>query len=171
MRILAIDVGTRNVGWAVGSPDEKPRHGIYQVPSYGKKLGILGADIRAWLTATALAHKPTSIAYEQPIYVPDNNPWTMRKVAGIGFTIEVFGYDNDILVEEMPAPTVRKHFLAPHKVPRESKAIKEAVVARCRQLGWAPTEGFDDDADAMALLDYTLAVKDSPLLRKIGELL
>lgn len=167
MRILAIDVGTRNLGWAVGSPQETPSHGVYEVPAYGKKLGILGADIRAWLTTTCATYKPTGIVYEQPIYVPDNNPWTMRKVAGIGFTIELFSYDTDTPVEEMPAPTVRRHFLG--KVPRHTKEIKEAVIARCRQLGWKPH--MDDDADALALLDYTLAVKDSPLLRKIGELL
>ena len=171
MRILAVDVGTTNLGWGVGSPQEKPRLGIYHVPAYGKKLGILQADIRAWLQATVLAYKPTSIVYEQPIYVPDNNPWTMRKVAVIGGALELFGYDHNLLVEEMPAPTVRKHFLAPHRVPTKSKDIKDAVKARCRQLGWTIDGVLDDDADAAALLDYTLAVKDSPLLRKIGELL
>lgn len=168
MRILAIDVGTVNMGWALGRPGDRPLHGVFNPARTKKNLGLLGADVRAWLQHTKVAYAPTSIVYEQPIYVPDNNPWTMRKIGGIGLVIELFGYDNDIPVEEMPAPTVRRHFLSPHKVPRKTKEIKEAVIARCRQLGWQPQ--MDDDADALALLDYTLSVKDSPLLRKIAAL-
>ena len=52
--------------------------------------------------------------------------------------------------------TVRAYFLALGKTPKKSDAIAAAVLRRCRERGWAPKN--DDEADALAILDYTRAV-------------
>lgn len=169
MKVLAIDIGTVNVGWAYGSPgDRMPAHGVYKPPPTQRNIGWLLADIRAWLTTTCENARITNIVYCSPILVFGNNPWTTRKVDGFATHIELFGYDHDVTVEEEIESRIRKHFLAPHKVPRKSAEIKAAVIARCRALGWTPQ--LDDDADALALLDYTLALKGSRLANKILEL-
>lgn len=169
MRVLAIDVGTVNVGWAHGSPgDRSPSHGVYKVPATQRDIAWLLADIRAWLTTTCENARISNIVYCSPILVFGNNPWTIRKINAIAGQIELFGYDHDVTVEEEIESRIRKHFLAPHKVPRKSAEIKAAVIARCRALGLKPE--LDDDADALALLDYTLALKSSRLAGKILEL-
>lgn len=167
MRVLAVDIGTVNFGWAHGSAGEKPSHGVYNPPSTRKNIGWLLADIRAWLVRMTESHGPTHIVFATPVLVHHNNVWTIRKMNAIAGLLELHAYDYQMTVEEKSESEVRRNFLAPHKVPRTSPAIKAAVVARCRQLGWSPE--MDDDADAMALLDYTLAIKGSRLAR-IGEM-
>ena len=175
MKLLTVDIGTVNVGWAIASPEalQQPTlilHGVYRPPAnVGRNIGWLLVDIRSWLTVTARTHAITNIVYCSPIQVFGNNWWTTRKVVSIAGQIEVTGHDLDILVEEADEPTVRRHFLAPHKVPRKSPEIKAAVMARCAALGINPDT--DDAGDAVAVADYVLSVKNSPLLRKIAELI
>lgn len=161
MRVLAIDVGTRNLGWAFGAPGEDPSNGVYKVPATQRDLGWLLADIRAWLQPALKTAEITHIVYEAPILNPSNNFLTIRKVNAIGALIELVGYDMKLPVEEQLPGKVRKYFLSPHPVPKKSADIKEAVMARCRQLGWSFE--MDDDADALALLDYTMTLKNSRL--------
>jgi Holliday junction resolvasome RuvABC endonuclease subunit len=169
IRLLAIDIGTRNLGWAVMAPGEQPSSGVYHPPVVGRDLGWLLIDIRSWMVPLLKNNGITTISYEGPILNPSNNMMTIRKVFAIGGQLEVIASDADLPIEEELPGKVRKHFLAPHKVPTHTKEIKEAVVARCRQLGWRPE--MDDDADALALGDYTLAMKTSVLAKKIGALL
>lgn len=169
LRVLAIDVGSRNLGWAICSPGQNTSYGTYVAPQTGNDIGLLLADIRGWLSHLLKFRSITDVVFEAPILNPDNDFLIVRKVSAVGGLIELVAYDHNIPVEEkLPGP-IRKHFLAPHKVPKKSKEIKDAVMARCRQLGW-PTK-TSHEADALALADYTLAVKTSVLARKIGELL
>lgn len=160
MRVLAIDVGTRNVGFAHGGPDGPGRAwGTYHPPATGKDIAWLLADVRAWMTTLLSAAEITNVVYCAPILIDNNNWWTIRKVVSLAGQIELGAYDAGLQVEEVDEPKVRKHFLAPYPVPRTSDAIKAAVIARCRQLRW--DVDTDHEADAMAVLDYALALKGS----------
>lgn len=161
MRILAVDVGTANVGWASGSAgDRTPSLGTYNPPATQSNLAWLGADFRAWLTVKLQAGV-THVVFCTPILVHSNNWWTIRKVVSLGYQIELTGYDHSVVVEEAAEPKVRKHFLSPHKVPVKSADIKAAVMARCRALGWSPAN--DHEGDSAALWDYAMALKTSRL--------
>lgn len=166
MRMLAIDVGTRYLGWAVGSPGCPPEWGTHLFDKVGARIGTLMLEVDAWLIpnylhnwrSTGLTH----ILYEAPVLVHSNDFLTIRKVNCVGGHIEYLAgaYQFPHCEEQLPN-VVARHFLGSGNVPRKSDPKKEAMIARCGQLGWHAKTTHE--ADALGLLDYGLALKGSRL--------
>lgn len=169
LRILSIDVGVRNIGWAIMQPGQAPSSGTYIAPPTGRNIGWLMKDIRAWLAPILQNDGITAVVFEAPILAIDNDFLIIRKIGAVGGLIELVTDDAGLPCEEELPGKIRKHFLAPHAVPKHTKEIKEAVMARCRQLGWHVETSHE--GDALALGDYALAMKTSVLAKKIGALL
>lgn len=161
MKILAIDPGTEGFGWAVGSPGQPPFHATYRPIRSHEDLGSFLVDIRTMLWPRLTTSKVDLIVYESPAVVRTNNIMTMRKMFALGGFLEVLGHDHNVEVVEAHPASVRKHFLGRGNTPKASNDIKKAVIARCNQLGWEPET--DHEADALAILDYALAIKGSRL--------
>ena len=78
MRALFCDIGSSNLGWAFGGPDESPSHGCYHPPKTGANLGWLVVDIEAFLIPLIADNCITTIAYESPVLYHDNSLMTLR---------------------------------------------------------------------------------------------
>lgn len=160
--VLALDPGTEGFGWAVGSAGVKPRFGTYEPIKTKDDLATFLIDARTFLYNAVRTNKVSEVVYEGPVVNRMNNVYTLRKMFSLGGLIEVECHDAGLPVFEAAPGTVRKHFLGKGMTPRKSKEIKEAVMARCSQLGWKVKT--DHEADALAILDYTLAIRGSRLL-------
>lgn len=161
--ILALDPGTEGFGWALGSANSKPaRYGTYVPYKTMDDLATFLIDARTFLYQLMVPNRVTEVVYESPVVNRFNNVYTLRKMFALHGLIEVECRDCNVPVYEAAPGTVRKHFLGKGMTPRKSKEIKEAVMARCRQLGW--NVETDHEADALAILDYTLAIRGSRLL-------
>jgi Holliday junction resolvasome RuvABC endonuclease subunit len=160
--VLALDPGTEGFGWATGSANTKPRYGTYVPFKTRDDLGTFLIDARTTLFNLVKTYSVTEIVYESPVVNRMNNVYTLRKMFALHGMIEVECHDAGLPVFEAAPGTVRKHFLGKGMTPRKSKEIKEAVMARCSQLGWKVRT--DHEADALAILDYTLAIRGSRLL-------
>lgn len=159
-KTLALDLGTQFVGWAIGSPDERPYWGTHLMPKVTQDdLVTLMVDLRSFLHSWN--HDLNMIVYEAPVMVGTNNPYSIRKVSALGGMVELFGHDNKIAVLEASIGSVRRHFLGKGMTPRKSNEQKAAVMARCRMMG-LPCR-TDHEADALAILDYSLSVRGAAL--------
>lgn len=169
MKIIAIDLGTANIGWAIADEKLEPELGTYHPPGTKKNIGWLLADLRSWLAPLLERRGITHLVYESPILQMGNNPLTIRKMHALGGMVELIAYDAKIPVEEALPQTVRLHFLGRGATPRRRDEIKRAVIKRCEMIGWRPEN--DDEADAAALLHYAICTKTSRVLNAQGALL
>jgi hypothetical protein len=168
--VIALDLATV-LGFAVGplaaapapSPLEMaagtrippPLFGSRRIAPKGVSLGAFGASYRDWLGDMITVHAPALVIFEAPFVGGKTSQAVARKLMGLAFETEVVCYERGLRCMEANMADVRTHFLG-KKRPGRRDAIKDATVARCRALGWMVTT--DDEADACALYDYTVAV-------------
>jgi hypothetical protein len=164
MRILALDLA-RLSGWAVGSPDgELPKTDKWNLGEYGMAARVFCRRI--------LAHTvPDWVVYEAPILrsgkiktrgngkqfvATVDTPEKLRKIYGLPWELEIECLRAGIPVREANIGSVRSAFLMA-KVPTNSEACKTAVKVMARRRGWNVLD--DNEADALAVLDFELAMK------------
>lgn len=179
MRVLALDLATK-LGWACGSAEGTPvSHGVIALPKTGEDCGRFGYAFREWLGHAIEELAPSEIIYESPVmFSKTTSLQAARKLYGLAFLTELVCLDYKVPVSEANLSDIRKHFIgivrAPLSVPKDKRRqwIKGKIIAACRERGFKVAG--DDDADAIALLDYALAVKKpshamkaTPLLREI----
>lgn len=165
MRTLALDLaGT--TGWAIGGPAGVDASGSRKLPSTGEDVGTYLNAFRGWVHGVLQRHDVKRMVFEAPIlHGAQLNIATLRKLYGLAGVTEMVGRDMGVPCFEANLSHIRAHFIhvtrAPVAVPQKDrkKWITERVVAACIARGWHPRDG--DEADAMALLDYTLAC-DAP---------
>ncbi len=162
--ILAIDPGTEGFGWAVGAAHLRPKWGTYEPVKTRDDLATFLVDTRTFLYSLFQRYRVTEVVYESPVLNRFNNVYTIRKMFALGGLIEVECHDAGLGVFEAAPGTVRRHFLGKGMTPRKSEEIKRAVMTRCKQLGWVVET--DHEADALAILDYSLALRGSRLLQE-----
>lgn len=171
MRILALDLA-RLTGWAVGSPGVIEGFGTHQfLKTEPWALGEYGLDARLGFRRMLAHTEPDHVVYESPILMAGeaqinakgraflkvrDTPQKLRKMYGLPFELEVECYRRSIPVREANISTVRANFLM-GKVPRRSEDCKLAVKTMARRRGWDIAD--DNEADALAVLDYELAMK------------
>lgn len=162
MRTLALDLAT-TTGFALGDTTGIIVSGSRRFPSYGDEIGRFAFAYRSWLKAGLRRHKPEMLVYEQPI-LGHTALYTARKLYGMAWETELAVIDlmktgdlgQDFIVNEVNISDWRTHFLG-RGYPRERKELKLAVMQMCRVRGFAFEEGNDNEADALAILDYALA--------------
>jgi Holliday junction resolvasome RuvABC endonuclease subunit len=158
--VLAFDVAS-TTGVAVGEAGGKPRAWAVNLGRGGEEPPRLAKAIRM-TAAYCEKFKPDVVAVEAPVGGKDANALlvmlagcVMGEAARHGCKVVVY----------FPA-TVRKHFLGKaltsRDFPGKSKAaakgaIKGAVIARCKMLGWEIEGG--DAADAASLWDFACAMQ------------
>lgn len=155
--ILSLDVATR-MGWAFGSPGSFPRSGSEQLAPAGASNGTIGRGLLRWLADFITVSRPAMIYYEVPMdprHMGGKTTFaTARILLGLPFLVETIAEARGIFkLREAGVQDVRKHFCGEAR-PRDKKA---AVLARCRQLGWAPSD--HNAADALALWDFACAIE------------
>lgn len=155
--ILALDIATR-AGWAFARPGEYPLSGSVRLAPPGSSNGTIGRGMLRWLTDFITVNKPGMIYYEVPLdprHMGRKTTFaTARILLGLPFLVETIAEARGIFkLREAGVQDVRKHFCG---TPRP-KDKKQAVLARCRQLGWKPED--DNAADALALWDFACAIE------------
>lgn len=157
--ILALDIATRT-GFAFGRPGELPRSGSIRLAPPGSSNGAIGRGMMRWLADFLKVSQPDVIYYEVPLDPRHMGRKTTFKTArillGLPFLVETISEARGVYkLREAGVQDVRKHFCGNAR-PKDKK---QAVLARCRQLGWQPED--DNAADALALWDFACA-KEAP---------
>jgi hypothetical protein len=156
MRISAFDLSRKSTGVSHDGPDDRPVVSTWRLPviegspEAGWDYGPAVAAFMDNLDAHIAVVKPELIGYESPlparqdpnskIFLPET---TVRILMGLGIIIEGTCQRRGILCAERNVRTVKK-FWAGHGF-----ADKDAMKARCDQLGWPVRNA--DEADAMGL--------------------
>lgn len=168
-QVLILDLATW-VGWAVGPLDglpapqpleigsgfraAQPFCGRHRIAPTGVSLGFFGTSYRAWLFDMIAVHGPQVIVFEAPwVGGPKLNQNTARKLMGLAWETEVVAHERGVRCFEVNVVDARKHFVGRGTGKRE--LMKRLVMERCAALGWKV--GSDDEADACALYDFTVA--------------
>ena len=161
MKVLAFDLAT-HCGVAVCAGGESPRAWSVDL-SLAKTL----TEGQRWARALRMAeryadeHKPDFVAIEAPIGGKNTSMFLVGLAACVEAQVSRMGYP----CTAYNIGAIRKHFLGKALTARDfpglshaaaKKAIKAAVMGRCRLLGWTVED--DDAADAAALADYALAM-------------
>lgn len=154
MIALGLDLSKTRTGWAMdalagGGP---PRMG--SLPRVADTDRLLH-EFAVWLNATIKAHEVTHVALEAPLY--GGAPLTAEiGEALIGLATHAMSvcYFRGVPLYKPGSQTVRKYFLG------EGRPVspKQAVMARCQQLGWSPAN--HDEADAAATWAWCKANHD-----------
>lgn len=164
MILLALDLASVT-GVAVGSPGGAPT-------TWSVDLGKARSEDLRFSQALILTHKlierhkPDLIAIEAPV----GGPKTSHFLVGLVACVRGCAFNRKVRIEAYNIASIRKHFCGGHITsaayghlePKRRKnaaraAGKNAVIQRCRQLGW--TVDDDNAADAAALWDYACALE------------
>jgi crossover junction endodeoxyribonuclease RuvC len=156
MRILALDLASCT-GWACGSTSEGVlEHSSYQLPKTGEDVGMFLAYFRKWLESTIARNRPGELIFESPILPRKTNIITLRKLYSLAGRTEEIAYDLHLKCREENIGKICTHFLG-RGYPAKGEPRKRATMTQCRARGWTVKD--DNDADALALLDYALALE------------
>lgn len=157
--ILALDVATRTGICVMRKGENRP-------VAWSVDLGAGRSEDARFSAALVLTHgliekhKPDLIAIEGAVGGPKASAYLIGLVA----CIRGCAANRGIPVQSYPINSIRKHFLGralgvrdfPALKPAAAKkAIKQAVMDRCRLLGWDVPDA--DAADAAALGDFACA--------------
>ncbi len=161
MLTLALDLATCT-GFALGDLTGIKVSGSRRFPSTGEDIGRFAYAYRSWLKTGLKRHKPDCLVFEQPVLGSDTALATARKLYGMTWQTELTCIDlmksgdlpPNFEIQEVNISDWRSHFLG-KGYPKERNACKAATMQMCRVRGFH----FDDDneADAIAILDYALA--------------
>lgn len=158
MKVLALDLATVT-GCAVGEPNGVP-------VAWSVDLGTKKSEDDRYAAALRLTHdlitkhSPSHIAVEAPV----GGPKTSHYLVGLFACVRGCARARGVPLEHYSIASIRKHFVGKNltvkdypglKSGQAKRAIKDTVIARCRQIGLDPED--DNCADAFALLDYALA--------------
>ena len=150
MALLTLDMATQS-GWAAYSPSLGVIYGTHKLPTTHDDVGRFVAAFQDWLVDDLFPKvQPTRICFEAPFVGPKMSQQTACKLFGLKAVLELTCFRNDILCREANIPAVRKAFLG--RNPRNRDEAKRAVIEMCRMYGWKPKN--DDEADALAIMDY-----------------
>lgn len=153
MNVLALDL-SRHVGVAHDGPNGRAILSTKHLPVVegdginGFDFGTVGIAFRSWLRELIAVVKPDLVGFEAPLMPRGENfvtpEVTVRLLMGLAWDTETTARECGVeLTDERNVATVKK-FWAGHGF-----AKKPDMMARCRQLGYAPRN--DNEGDACAL--------------------
>lgn len=157
--VAAYDVAT-DVGFSTDDPkgEGRPIFATFHGPRHAARedYGVRYAAFRAWMVDTITVHQPELIAIEAPLMPRGDNMKTnlitVRLLMGLAAVAEEVAATMGVRCVEENVQTIKKHFAG------TGRADKDAMLARCRQLGWAVANHHE--ADAAALWSYCKAKTD-----------
>lgn len=153
MRPLCIDGATR-LGWAVGEVATAQPFSVNRIASGHFQLTEKAAPVVRWLELwtfigkLADQYKVTAIGWESPIPRMAASVNQLKLAYGYYAAARMCAFRRELGWLEANNLTVKKYFTG-HGV-----ADKMATIAQCHAQGWNVTD--DNEADALALLDYLL---------------
>lgn len=168
--LLAFDTA-RMTGWAYGGHGGARVFGSFQMPQTHDEVAPYLDFFERKLSALISMYNPALIAFEAPLLIPGrDNPAKLAKLLGLCNAVELAAWRLGVPCRQASLAMIRTHFLG-KGWPRESKRLKLLTKVKCRDLGWDVAD--DNQADALALLDYMLAleqpaaaVTSTPLFRR-----
>ena len=157
-KILSMDIASVS-GWACGLVHEVPRSGSHDARAKDGDTGDLFLSFGTFAQDIVKAERPGLIAFEEPIppsFLGKNtNPRTTAILYGLPAILELVAKRYGIPIRQINISRIRKHFVPEMKLEKKLKGdakkreISRHVIAKCRELGWAPASG--DEADALAV--------------------
>lgn len=158
IRTLALDQSKSRTGWRVDTLDGKT-HGGGWTGTSAHLPGTAGARYSEWLCQIISTYKPELIAYEAPVMGGSGRGVTMSMevsfvLIGLAFLTETIAASYKVRCVRAHVATVRKHLLGSGRPTNP----KEAVMARCKLLGFDIAN--HDEADATALYLWAKATYD-----------
>lgn len=166
--VLSLDLAT-NVGFAVYAPGAGIRSGTWRVAPPATGIGVFLHRFDEQLTERLRLFAPTYVIFEAPWVGPQTHQDTARKLLGLAGETERVCHREGLAernVYEANNAAVRKHFCGKGRGPRAE--MKDRVIRACRERGWAPES--DDEADALAVLDYAIHWLRLPVSLPVGGL-
>lgn len=173
--VLALDISKRRTGWAVGGADwRRPIWGTHEiVGDWARREGHHLHSWREFLIETIERHQVNYIAMER--FFIDMRDFDFNGTVPIaqmhGVVIEL-AEARKIRCGDADIKSWRQRFLgtavAPKGMPadRRRKWWKELAVKACVARNWYVTH--DDEAEAIGILDFTLAALDEDYAHRVG---
>ncbi len=176
MRLLTLDLSTRDVGWACDVGRNTPVYGLYKLPGMSN-LGQLYAAVRNMVEELIDAHAPEGILFCQALFRDQQT--AARALAGVQAITELVAYDNGIECWEANEPRARKAVLGrgtfadknPDYGQKKTDGTRDQRMwvngsknAKLAVMNWAARQGYavptHDVADALLLLRYGKVMRD-----------
>ena len=175
---IALDVAS-TTGWACWKAgDEWPSYGSikFQTPDLGERAKMFSD----WLISIVVAEKITDIAIESPIQPIIGGTQLDILIWLYGCFLRVLEISSRRQINVHPVTTTqwRSWFLGVTQAPRSLDKsrrrtwLKRRCVDECKARGYAPNN--DNEADALAILDYIRSQNDmayarssTPMLAKV----
>ena len=149
--IFALDLGTIT-GWALRAPEGQIAHGFVSFKSQRfEGGGMRYLRFRRWLTemkATVAGTQGLGAVYFEEVR-RHMGVDAAHVYGGLLATLTAWCEHHQIPYQGVPVGTIKRHATG------KGKAGKEEVIAAMRSRGFAP--GCDNQADALALLDWALS--------------
>lgn len=155
--ILALDIGSRYVGWAAGSAPAAARFGTYTLPKLDSAtLGRSYALFSGWLSDMLTMHKPQSLYFECPFTLKQEV--IARSMLFYAGQVEHLAYLREVDCAEVNASSVRSYFLraTPRTRPDGAPLSQDDRIGmECVRRGFTPSDTHQ--ADALALHAFAWA--------------
>ncbi len=133
-----------------------PIWGHFTLQRTGDQVAPFLFDANVRIAEVVDRFAPDLVGFESPLLRGRDDPRKLRKLYGLVSEVEKVAWKRKIDCREVSLGEIRTHFLG-RGYPRNSERIKIAVCNRARQLGW--DVAVDDEADALAGLDFLLSIK------------
>lgn len=175
MKATALDLASRTTGIAWGVAGEKPSAATWRLgPDRKTTRGARGLALMRFLVAHLDEFRPDEVFIEAPqppavLVEISGSPDTAIMLPGLVFLAETVCESRGISYHTLDRQKVLKHFTgrASYREKIDGKdAAKKACIARATQLGWT-VDGYDQ-GDALALLDYGMAITNPRMAHMYG---
>ena len=150
-QVLALDLA-RSTGWAAGHPCGQPTWGTLKLDAADEATRFLQLVTR--VRTLIQEHEIDHLIVEAPYVGKLAKASSLTPLLGYRACAMVAAKTLDRLTYFVEASVWRKHLIGHGGGTRQE--AKTAVIERCRWRGWAPKN--IDEADALGILDYRLAV-------------
>jgi len=165
-RLLTLDLAT-STGWAFWHPGaSRVASGVIRLPKTREDVGWFLDAFEERLKDLLTLHTPDTLVFEAPWVGPQTHQDTARKLLCLAGMTELICRRAGMRYREANNASVRKHFIGKGRGDR--KSLKAMTMRGCQERGWDPQN--DDEADALALLDYAAHVLKLQVPWSVGSL-
>lgn len=154
-QLLALDLSTVRVGWALGAPDcERPRFGGFE--PRGVEIPRKLSSVRGWLMDMLDTNDVAYLAYESQFI--GANATTGMTLVQLGGVVEQAADERRVPVGTVAISSWKKELTG------HGSASKQDVMSVIRSRGWEPKS--QDEADAIGVWLYAVKCKSPKIYRE-----